>query len=86
MEGLLEDGQWTMRNLKNDPVLDTALIAAAHKVEMLEIASYRSVISLAQQLSHAKIAALCEITLDEEMETDEKLAQLANAGPVMDKN
>lgn len=79
MEGLLENGLWTMRNLKHDPALDTALIAAAQKVEMLEIAAYRSAIALARQLGQEQIAGICEVSLDEETGADAKLGKLARA-------
>lgn len=79
VEGLLEDVQGIMRNLKSDPMLDTALIAAAQKVEMIETASYRSAIGLARQLGHDHIAQLCEMTLKEEFDADRKLAEVAMA-------
>lgn len=73
LQGLLEDGTWMMHRLKGDPHLDEALVAAAQKVELFEIASYRSAIHLAEMLGLAKVVELCRSILDEEMETDDLL-------------
>lgn len=80
LDGLLDDGKWMMYQLKNDPALDAALITAAQKVEMFEVASYRSAVRLAQQLGHEKLAELCQGILDEELAADEKLATIAAMG------
>ena len=79
VEGLLADGQWLIHTMKDDPVLDTALIAAAQKVENIEAASYRSAITLARQLGREDVAQQCEANLDEELEADRKLAERAQA-------
>jgi len=79
MDGLLENVRSLMHNLKDDPALDQALIAAAQKVEALEAASYRSIIRLCQQLGQEWIAALCTSNLTEELEADAQLHLQANA-------
>ena len=76
MQGLIEEGQEQMQELKGE-LLDAALIAAAQKVEHYEMAGYGSVRTWAQQLGQKEIADLLQQTLDEEGNTDHKLTQLA---------
>jgi ferritin-like metal-binding protein YciE len=77
MEGLVEEGQEQIDEIEKGPVLDTALIAAAQKVEHYEIASYGSLIALAKQLGETAAVELLAETLKEEKATDEKLSLLA---------
>ncbi|ENB1159070.1 ferritin-like domain-containing protein, partial [Escherichia coli] len=56
---------------------DAALIAAAQKVEHYEIASYGTLVTLAEQLGYKKAAKLLKETLEEEKATDVKLTDLA---------
>lgn len=77
MEGLIEEGQEQIDEIEKGPVLDTALIAAAQKVEHYEIASYGSLIALAKQLGEAAAVKHLTETLKEEKATDEKLSLLA---------
>ncbi|MBU7443509.1 ferritin-like domain-containing protein [Paraburkholderia fungorum] len=77
MEGLVEEGQEQIDEIEKGPVLDTALIAAAQKVEHYEIAAYGSLIALAKQLGETAAAKLLSDTLKEEKATDEKLSLLA---------
>lgn len=53
------------------------MIAAAQKVEHYEIASYGSLVTLAEQLGFKKAAKLLKETLEEEKATDVKLTDLA---------
>jgi ferritin-like metal-binding protein YciE len=77
MEGLVEEGREQIDEIEKGPVLDTALIAAAQKVEHYEIASYGSLIALAKQLGESDAVTLLAETLKEEKATDEKLSLLA---------
>jgi ferritin-like metal-binding protein YciE len=77
MEGLIEEGQEQIDEIEKGPVLDTALIAAAQKVEHYEIATYGSLIALAKQLGEMAAVKLLGDTLKEEKATDEKLSLLA---------
>jgi ferritin-like metal-binding protein YciE len=77
MEGLIEEGQEEIDEIEKGPVLDTALIAAAQKVEHYEIAAYGSLIALAKQLGETASVNLLGDTLKEEKATDEKLSLLA---------
>ncbi len=53
------------------------MIAAAQKVEHYEIASYGTLVTLAEQLGYKKAAKLLKETLEEEKATDVKLTDLA---------
>lgn len=77
MEGLVEEGQEQIAEIEKGPVLDTALIASAQKVEHYEIASYGSLIALAKQLGETAAVELLAETLKEEKATDDKLSLLA---------
>jgi ferritin-like metal-binding protein YciE len=77
MEGLVEEGREQIEEIEQGPVLDTALIAAAQKVEHYEIAAYGSLIALAKQLGETEAATLLAETLEEEKATDERLSLLA---------
>src|SRR5258706_899297 len=70
MEGLIEEGQEEIDEIGKGPVLDTALIAAAQKVEHYEIAAYGSLIALAKQLGETASVNLLGDTLKEEKATD----------------
>jgi ferritin-like metal-binding protein YciE len=77
MDCLVEEGQEQIDEIEKGPVLDTALIAAAQKVEHYEIAAYSSLIALAKQLGETAAVELLAETLREEKATDEKLSLLA---------
>jgi ferritin-like metal-binding protein YciE len=78
MEGQLLDITLLIGRLKDDAVLDIALVAAAQKMELMEVASYRSAAHLARQLGLEGIAEQCEHTLLEEREADRKLQELSH--------
>jgi ferritin-like metal-binding protein YciE len=77
MEGLIEEAQEMIEEIKTPEVRDVALIAAAQKVEHYEIASYGTLRSLAESMGHKDAEKLLAQTLEEEKETDQKLNQLA---------
>jgi ferritin-like metal-binding protein YciE len=58
MEGLNEEGQEQIDEIDMGPLLDTALIAAAQKVEHYEIAANGSLIALAKQLGETESVKL----------------------------
>jgi ferritin-like metal-binding protein YciE len=77
MQGLVEEAQDMMDEIKQADVRDAALIIAAQKVEHYEIASYGSLRSIARTLGYGKPAELLEQTLREEEKTDAALNKLA---------
>ena len=77
MAGLLEEGDETISEDATPEVRDALLIAAAQRIEHYEIAGYGTVKTYAHLLGHEDAAKLLEETLQEEMETDEKLTEAA---------
>jgi ferritin-like metal-binding protein YciE len=77
MAGLVEEGAETIDEDAAPAVKDALLIAAAQRVEHYEIAAYGTVKTFAQTLGHDDAAKLLEETLQEEVETDEKLTEAA---------
>src|SRR5438874_1412970 len=72
MTGLIKEGEETIEEGENKEPLaaDLALIAAAHKVEHYEIASYGTARCLARQLGEVQSARLLSHTLGEEESAD----------------
>ncbi|EIX5882322.1 ferritin-like domain-containing protein [Escherichia coli] len=77
MEGLIEEANEVIESTDKNEVRDAALITAAQKVEHYEIASYGTLVTLAEQLGYKKAAKLLKETLEEEKATDVKLTDLA---------
>ncbi len=80
MQGLIAEGQETIKEKADPEVKDAALIAAAQRVEHYEMAGYGSVRTYAQMMGHTDDANLLQKTLDEEGMADKKLTQLAEQG------
>lgn len=77
IQGLIAEAEKLMSQTSFGPVLDSALIDIARKVEQYEINAYRSGIARAYELGFDGTAALLEWTLQEEELTDYRLRQLA---------
>jgi ferritin-like metal-binding protein YciE len=77
MEGLVEEGKEIIDSVEQGPLRDAALIAGGNKVEHYEIASYGTLIALANQLGYEDAVPLLEETLAEEKAADQKLTMLA---------
>ena len=77
MEGLIEEGSEVLEAEGPGPVIDSALIAAAQRVEHYEIAAYGTARVLAEQLGHDEVVTLLQETLDEESAADEKLTSVS---------
>lgn len=78
MMGLIEEGEEVITaNKKRDAYAsDLNLIAAAHKVEHYEIASYITARNLAQQLRMPEVSRILQMTLSEEQNADLLLDQI----------
>jgi Mn-containing catalase len=78
MMGLIEEGEEVINENKKREgyAADLNLIAAAHKVEHYEIASYTTVRNLANQLRLPEVSRLLQMTLSEEQNTDLLLDQI----------
>ena len=77
MAGLIDDGQTVMALDMNPAVMDAAIICCAQKIEHLEIASYGTAKTYAEQLGLTDAAQLLQQTLLEEHYADDMLTSLA---------
>ena len=78
MEGLLEEGDEALD--LEDNVRDSAIIAAAQKVEHYEISAYGTAIAYARLLGDMEAVNLFNQTMQEEAQADEKLTTIAENG------
>ena len=79
IQGLIEEGEETIKEEAEPEVRDAALIAAAQRVEHYEMAGYGTVRSYAKLLKETASVKLLEKTLAEEKATDEALTKLAES-------
>jgi ferritin-like metal-binding protein YciE len=77
MQGLIEEGSEMLEEEGDGSVIDAGLIGAAQRVEHYEIAAYGTVRTFAHLLGEEEAAELLQQTLDEEVETDKGLTDLA---------
>ncbi len=77
MEGLIKEGAEAIEEEASDAARDSMLIAAAQRVEHYEIAAYGTVKAFAELLDESEAVELLDQTLQEEVETDEKLTSAA---------
>ena len=77
MKGLIQEGKEKMEEDLEDPLMDSAIIGAAQKVEHYEIAGYGTVKAWARSLGLDDVAELLEANLEEEKEADQKLTEVA---------
>jgi len=80
MDGLIQEGEEIIKEIKKGELRDVALIAAAQKVEHYEIAAYGTLCELAHVIGNSEVEALLKKTLKEEKQTDEKLTRIAESG------
>jgi ferritin-like metal-binding protein YciE len=80
MVGLLDECDEIIRSTEESSIVrDCGLIFATQKVEHYEIASYGTLRTIANILRYNKAAELLQITLEEEIQADNKLTELADA-------
>lgn len=77
LRGIIDEGEKTISDGEQGPVLDAGLIAGAQRVEHYEMAAYGSLRTWAQQLGDNRAAQLLEETLNEEKQADHLLTQIA---------
>jgi ferritin-like metal-binding protein YciE len=77
INGLIEDGEDTIDDYGDSPVIDTALVAASTAIEHYEIARYGSLIAWAKQLGIDEAAKLLDANLQEEITAEHLLIQIA---------
>jgi ferritin-like metal-binding protein YciE len=79
LRGILDEGEKTISDGEQGPVLDAGLIAGAQRVEHYEMAAYGSLKTWAEELGESRAVQLLEKTLNEEKEADKKLTEIANS-------
>ncbi|HYZ74151.1 MAG TPA: DUF892 family protein, partial [Chthoniobacterales bacterium] len=79
MEGIIAEGAELIEEEADPEVKDAGLIAAAQRVEHYEIAGYGTARTYAEILGDDQAVKLLQATLSEEIQTDEKLTQLAKS-------
>lgn len=77
MQGLVSEGSEVIKEGYDGAVSDSAVIAAAQRVEHYEIAAYGCARDYAELLGETDAASLLSQTLEEEKQTDEKLTSIA---------
>lgn len=77
IRGIIEDGEWTLKQSAAPEVKDSMIATAARYVEHYEMAGYMSAIAYARQLKLTGVEALLKQSLSEEEVTDKKLAKSA---------
>ena len=79
MAALLKEGKDMLKEGGDAGVLDTALIAAAQKVEHYEMSGYASVRNMAAMLREDRAAEVLQQTLNEESAAEQILSELSEA-------
>ena len=79
MEGLIAEGEETIKEEADPEVKDAALVAAAQRIEHYEMAGYGMVSAYAKLLGEDEVLGLFQETLAEEKATDAALSQLAES-------
>lgn len=77
MEGLIEEGSEVLEAEGPSPIIDSALIAAAQRVEHYEISAYETARVFADHLGHDVVVDLLQQTLDEESAANAKLSDIS---------
>ena len=79
IDGILEEAEELMSEIKDPDTRDAAMIAAAQAVEHYEITRYGTLISWAGLLGMSEAAKILGETLKEEYGADQKLTKLAES-------
>lgn len=77
IEGIVEEAEELIGEIKDAETLDAALIAAAQAVEHYEITRYGTLLTWAKLLGHEDAIAPLRDTIEEEKSADAKLTRLA---------
>lgn len=74
--GLVSEGQKLLKEVEGNPqLIDLAIAGSQSKVEHYEIASYRGLITGAQQMGQQEIVTLLQQNLQQEEQTAQKVEQ-----------
>ncbi len=77
MEAIIEEGAEIIEADIDDTLRDAALIAAAQRVEHYEISGYGTARAFAELIGDTRGAKVLQTSLEEEVETDRRLTELA---------
>jgi ferritin-like metal-binding protein YciE len=77
--GILEEGKEIMEDYAGESALDAGLAASAQAVEHYEIARYGTLRTWADELGMKDASQLLDLTLQEEIKTDQLLTKLATS-------
>jgi ferritin-like metal-binding protein YciE len=77
MKGLIKEGAEAIQAKGPAAVRDANLIGAAQRVEHYEMAAYGATRAFAEKLVQDEVAALLQLTLDEEGATNKALVKIA---------
>ena len=77
IDGIIKEAEDVASEVKDQEVLDAALVAAGQAVEHYEITRYGTLIAWAKELGHPDCVPPLQETLGEEKETDAELTRLA---------
>ncbi len=80
IRGIVEDGNWVVKNVKPKEARDANLIAAASYAEHYEMAGYVAAKEWAKLLGHMRVAELLNQNLEEEVAADKKMSDLGKEG------
>jgi ferritin-like metal-binding protein YciE len=79
MQGIVEEAEELLGEIKDEATRDSAIIACAQRVEHYEIAAYGCARAFAEQLEHTEAAAVLQSILDEESNADKRLTDVAES-------
>ena len=79
IDGIVDEADEILTDVRDSEVLDAAALAAAQAVEHYEIARYGTLIAWARQLGRNDCADVLKETLEEEKATDRKLTTIAES-------
>jgi ferritin-like metal-binding protein YciE len=79
IEGIIEEAEEVVGEIKDPETRDAAMLAAAQAAEHYEITRYGTLVAWAEEMGHNEAIRLLRRTLAEEKATDAKLSQLAES-------
>ncbi|MGB5107759.1 MAG: ferritin-like domain-containing protein [Candidatus Zixiibacteriota bacterium] len=79
MKGLIVESEEILDADGDTAALDAGIIAAAQRVEHYEMAAYGTAREFAELIGEKEVAGLLATTLDEEMQADRTLSQVATS-------
>ena len=79
INGIVAEGDETIEEFGESPAIDTGLVAAGQAVEHYETARYGALSGWATQLGMPEAAKLLNQTLQEEMNAEKLLTQIAKS-------